>query len=71
MELEKLHSKKLLLANIGTFNYAAFDTLHNNLTLADIGPLEAFQNLGPVQHCGRLESFPTLSVLRRCLLLSF
>ena len=52
MDLEKLHSKKLLLANIGTFNYAAFDTLNNNLTLADIGPLEAFQNLGPVQQAG-------------------
>ena len=52
MEMEKLHSKKLLLANIGAFNYDAFATLHTNFTLAEIGPLEAFQNLGPVQQAG-------------------
>ena len=52
MQMEKLHSKKRLLANIGAFNYEAFTTLHTNLTLADIGPLEAFQNLGPVQQAG-------------------
>ena len=49
MEMEKLHSKKILLKHIGAFNYDAFATLHTNITLPDIGPLEAFHNLGPVQ----------------------
>ena len=52
MEMEKLHSKKVLLKHIGAFNYDAFANLHTNITLPDISPLEAFQNLGPVQQAG-------------------
>ena len=52
MELEKLNSKKILLKHIGAFNYDAFASLNSNITLPDIGPLEAFHNLGPVQQAG-------------------
>ena len=46
------HSKKVLLKHIGGFNYEAFTNLQANITLPDISPLEAFQNLGPVQQAG-------------------
>ena len=52
MELEKLKSKRLLLDNIGNFNYDSFETLRSNITLEEVNPLEAFQQLGPVQQAG-------------------
>ena len=61
MELEKLKSKRLLLDNIGNFNYDSFDTLSNNLTLEEVSPLEAFQNLGPVQQAGVVGGLGLLS----------